>query len=123
MTAPQHLIDPDWWDERMRRVDELAALPHGWIEDAPPPTPEAIEVTRQVLGVVRALAYMNPTKLAPQITPTYDGGTQIEWRETGWAIEIEITATGRIETWVADVRDRAVTVFTYPPDDIPGDPS
>jgi hypothetical protein len=100
----------------MARVDELAALPCGWVDDAPPPTSEAIEVTRQVLGVIRALAYMNPTKLAPQITPTYGGGTQIEWHEQGWTVEVEISATGRIETWVADVRNRPTTVFSYPPD-------
>lgn len=112
--APAHLTNPDWWDERMARVDELAALPQGWQDDDPAPTAEAIEITRQVLAVVRGLTLMGPTKLAPQILPTIDGGTQIEWHEQGWNVEIEISAAGRIETWAHRHADDRT--FSYPPD-------
>ena len=60
------------------RLDEFAALQHGWFEpDSPPITAAAIEVTAAALIVAHRLYGTSITP--PFVAPLADGGIELDW--------------------------------------------
>lgn len=103
-----------WWDDAMRQLDSLAALPLDWDSyGATQPAPPAVAQARAVAAVVALIIELGP-KLAPQFVPVPDGGVMLVWAEQGWDAEVEINPAGEVSVWAR--HGRPGPHFEWPPD-------
>lgn len=75
---------PTWIEPVLKQVGYLLTLQPNWDNDgAPSINPGAVQKALNAL-----LLFMQDASPIPQLTPTRDGGVQLDWNEAGIALEI-----------------------------------
>lgn len=106
-TGPQtvqvtSLLEQGLWSKAATmRLKELAAMPENWNGyGSPPVQPEAIQESFNLLTEFAKLGMPEPN-----IVPVSGGGIQLEWRNLGSEIEIEVFPSRSMHYLVVDSSD------------------
>ncbi len=92
------LEDNTWKRSAQKKLEQLSKLPENWNSyGSRPVQAEAIEITANLLSDLVKLKMPEP-----QIFPVSGGGLQLEWKNLGRELEIEIRCDRRIEFLVVD---------------------
>lgn len=96
------------WPLVEQRLDELAALPADWNDDgAPPISPLALAVTRQLL------AQRPPLIQLGELFPSPEGGVLLEYVRGSWDLTVEVSADGTLEIFGYEI-DGTLKLFPDP---------
>lgn len=100
---------------RDHRLDELAALPDGWLDGfGRRIEPPMVDQARQLLAALSARQIADPS-----IYPTPNGGIQLEWAYPGGGTTIEIvTPDRRMDLCTYDTESAGGVESTFPLDQV-----
>jgi hypothetical protein len=96
------------WVAVEERLAELATLPADWNDEgAPPISPLALQITRQLL------ALRPPLIALIQLFPSPEGGVLMEYVRGTWDLSIEVSADGTLEIFGFEI-DATLKLFPRP---------
>lgn len=95
--SPLILNEPyfEWWQEIIRRLDELCKLEPGWDGYAAPP----VSFSNAYFAASVLASACPPDAPKPEIVPGTDGDLQIEWHTCLADIELDIHAPYEVHAW------------------------
>ena len=98
--------------EAMRRLGELAELPHNWDSyGSPPPSSIALEIVMDLL-----LKIDDPNLPSTHVVPVSGGGLQLEWNVSPREVQLEISGEGTAQYLQIEqgrpVREREIATFS-----------